>query len=204
MSDRVRDLMMDHEYDGIREFDNPTPGWWWGLFHLTVVFSIAYYLFFTWGVGSWTNVQEHDAALAGNLRLQFGEIGDLKADAPTILRFMKDEKWLAVGRATFAAKCASCHGAAANGLIGPNMTDDFYKNVKKIEDIASVIANGAAGSAMPAQRNNLHPTEIVLTASYIASLRGQNLPGPRGVEGDKIEPWPAVASSAPADEKSRK
>ena len=87
-------------------------------------------------------------------------------------------------------KCAQCHGPDASGLTGPNMTDDHYKNIKKITDIPQVIANGAANAAMPAWKNQLHPNEIVLTAAYIASLRGKNLPGPRGPEGDPIPPWP--------------
>jgi cytochrome c oxidase cbb3-type subunit 3 len=74
------------------------------------------------------------------------------------------------------------------------LTDDYYKNVKKITDIAEVIKNGAAGGSMPAWRTRLHPNEVVLMAAYVAGLRGKNLPG-RGPEGEKIDPWPFLLQS---------
>lgn len=197
MSTERAEHLLDHEYDGIQEYDNPTPGWWWWLLNVTVLFSVAYFLFFTWSPEAWTNAQEHDNALAANLKLQFAEIGDLQPDEATLLKYMKDEKWLAVGKVVFAAKCAICHAANATGSTGPNMTDDYYKNIKVITDIPRVISGGAANGAMPAWKTQLHQNEIVLTAAYIASLRGQNLPG-RPHEGELIPPWPTAPASAPA------
>lgn len=190
MNQTTRDIVLDHNYDGIQEYDNPTPGWWWGLFHLTTLFSVVYFVFFTFSREAWTLAQEHDAAVAANLRQQFGEIGTLTADEPTILKYMHDDRWLAVGKSVYAARCVVCHGANGEGMVGPNMTDHNYKNVKKLVDIATVIANGAANNAMPAWGTQLHPNEVVLTAAYIASLRGKNLSGPRAAEGEVIPPWP--------------
>ncbi len=190
MSEPTRDALTDHTYDGIQEYDNPTPGWWWLLFNVTVVFSIVYFLFFQFSPAAWTLAEEHDSAQARLMRVRFGEIGELKPDEATILEYMGKPEWLAVGKSTFAARCVNCHGADASGLVGPNLTDEHYKNVKKLTDIAGVIADGAANGAMPAWKTQLHPNEIVLTAAYIASLRGQNLPGPRGAEGEQIPPWP--------------
>lgn len=190
MNEPTRDVVLDHNYDGIQEYDNPTPGWWWWLFHLTTAFSIVYFVFFQFSKEAWTLAEEHDAAVARNLRQQFGEIGTLQADEATLLKYMHDERWLAVGRSVFLGRCVTCHGPNGEGLVGPNLTDDAYKNVRTIVDIATVIANGAANNAMPGWKQQLHPNEIVLTAAYIASLRGRNLPGPRGAEGDVIPPWP--------------
>ncbi|MGE0480608.1 MAG: cbb3-type cytochrome c oxidase N-terminal domain-containing protein [Phycisphaerae bacterium] len=198
MSGLPQDVVLDHNYDGIQEYDNPTPGWWWLIFHATTVFSIVYFLFFTFSPDAWTLADEHQAAVAANLRLQFGEIGELQPDAATILKYSRDEKWLTVGKTVFAGRCVGCHATNGQGMIGPNLTDDHWKNVKKVEDIATVITNGAAGNAMPAWKTQLHPNEIVLTASYIASLRGKNLPGPRGPEGDAIPPWSAAGAPSGA------
>jgi cytochrome c oxidase cbb3-type subunit 3 len=195
---RQTNAVLDHSYDGIQEYDNPTPGWWWLLFYATVAFSVVYFVFFQFSPLAWTRAQELDSAVASNLRLQFGEIGDLQPDEATLLRFMSQPKWLLVGKTVFAGKCVSCHGSDASGVVGPNLTDDYWKNVKRVEDIAGVIANGAANGAMPSWKHQLHPNEIVLTAAYIASLRGQNLPSSRGVEGERIAPWPEQAA-APAD-----
>lgn len=192
MPEEPHDILLEHNYDGIQEYDNPTPGWWWMMLNVTVVFSALYFVFFTFSPASWTLAESYDAGVAANLRLQFGEIGDLKADEPTLLKYMNDKKWLTVGENVFKGKCAQCHGKDAEGLTGPNMTDDVYKNIKKLTDIPQVIANGAANGAMPQWKTQLHQNEIVLTAAYIASLRGKNLRGPRPPEGEAIPPWPTT------------
>jgi cytochrome c oxidase cbb3-type subunit 3 len=184
------DQLLDHEYDGIREYDNPCPGWWHGLFWATILFSILYFVFFQVGTFGWTLADSYQAAVAENVKLRFGEIGTLKPDEPTLLAYMHKPDWLAVGAAVFAGNCVSCHGADGSGLVGPNLTDDYYKNVKTLADVARVVNDGAAGGSMPAWRTRLHPNEVVLVAAYVASLRGKNLPGPRGKEGELIPPWP--------------
>jgi hypothetical protein len=77
-------------------------------------------------------------------------------------------------------------------MTGPNLTDENYLNVTKIEDIADVVTNGRKNGAMPAWKNELLPVEQVLVSAYVVSLRGKNLPsvGGRGKEGDIIAPWP--------------
>lgn len=194
------DELLNHDYDGIQEFDNPTPGWWNWLFGLTAVFSAGYMIFFHMGQLGWTIQEAHQAALTADAVRQYGKIGELQWDEPTVLKFMQDPNWVAVGEGIFKQNCVQCHGLNGEGNIGPNMTDDNYKNVKTLGDIPNVIANGANNGAMPSWRNRLgHKNDVVMAACYIASLRGKNLPGPRGPEGDKIPPWPVPpAASAPA------
>lgn len=196
-----RDIVGEFEYDGIREYENPCPGWWNWLFFGTFVFSVGYFVFFQFSPVAWTIWGAYDSALAANLRLQFAEIGELKPDETTLVKYMHDKQWLTVGENVFTALCAQCHGAKGQGITGVNLTDDQFKNVKKITDIATVIANGAANGAMPAWKGRLHPNELVLVSAYVASLRGKDLPG-RPAEGETIPPWPsasaASAASAPA------
>ena len=198
MNNSTYDELLDHSYDGVQEFDNPTPGWWNWLFGLSVVFSIGYFIFFHLGQYGWTVQDAHRAAVTADAVRQYGRIGDLTPDEPTILKYMQDPVWLAVGEGIFRSNCVQCHGQNGEGNIGPNMTDDYYKNIKKLSDFGDVIANGAANGAMPAWRNRLgHKNDIVMAACYMASLRGKNLPGPRGLEGEIIPPWPKPPTSAP-------
>ncbi len=190
MTDSTTAELTEHEYDGIREYDNPLPGWWSLVFFLSVVFAIAYGVHYHLG-GEGPSVQdEYDAEAAEVFELRFAELGELQPDRETLLAYMNDPKWLAVGQAVFKANCTSCHGANAQGDIGPNLTDDYWKNVKSIEDIARVIADGAGNGSMPAWRNRLsHVNQIVLTAAYVASLRGSNPADVRAPEGQPIPPW---------------
>ncbi len=185
------EVLCGHSYDGIQEYDNPTPRWWELLFVATIVFAPIYALWFHAPLQGRTLADQFQASLSENMRLQFGEIGDLTPDAATIIKYIKEPQWLQVGASTFATNCVSCHGREGEGISGPNLTDDNYLNVKKIEDIAKVIHDGAKNGAMPAWGVRLHPNEVVLAAAYVASLRGKNLKSARLPEGAEIAPWPS-------------
>jgi cytochrome c oxidase cbb3-type subunit III len=191
-ADSDRDLLRAHEYDGIQEYDNPTPGWWNLIFLGSFVFALWYLLYYHASTVSTSVAQGYELDVSEDLKKRFSTIGDLQPDEPTLLKYMVDEEWKLVGASVFKAQCVSCHAANAAGQIGPNLTDDYWKNVKQLADIPKVIAGGAGAGAMPAWKTRLHPNEVVLVAAYVASLRGKNLPGPRGAEGEQIPPWPAA------------
>ena len=181
-----------HAYDGIEEFDNPLPGWWKWMFVGSCVFSVFYAMYFHMGAPGRTVEAQYERALAENTRLRFAEIGQLAADNQTIAAYMQKPSWLKVGQVVFKTHCISCHGRKGEGKIGPNLTDDYYKNLKDLEGIARVLNKGAANNAMPAWENRLDPNEIVLAAAYVASLRGANEPDGKPPEGSIIPPWPVA------------
>jgi cytochrome c oxidase cbb3-type subunit 3 len=183
----------DHAYDGIEEYDNPLPGWWKWLFVASIAFSPLYWLYFHGGNDSRSVEAQYGVALTANTRLQFAEIGDLQPNADTIVEYMHKDNWVKVGQMVFKTHCISCHGRDGEGKIGPNLTDDVYKNVVQIEDIARVINEGAGNGAMPKWSNRLHTNEIVLVSAYVASLRGTDVESTRPPEGKPIGPWPAAA-----------
>jgi cytochrome c oxidase cbb3-type subunit 3 len=201
MGDQTTGKLMDHEYDGIQEYDNPCPAWWHMIFIGTVLFSAVYFVFFQLGKIGWTVVGAHQQAVASDLKMRFEEIGELASDEATLLKYMQEPDWLTVGETVYATNCKACHGDNGSGLVGPNLTDDYYKpeNVKNLVDIARVIEVGAAAGSMPAWRSRLHPNEIVLVAAYVANMRGQNLTGPRPAEGEVIAPWPEAAAEPEAE-----
>jgi len=183
--------LTDHSYDGIQEYDNPTPSWWTNIFIVSMFWAALYMAFIWLTSGGLSPAATYERDYTASLKLQYGELGDVTPDAATLLRLSKDEKWLRVGAAIFQGKCVACHGADGSGITGPNLTDDSYINVKHIEDIADVVTNGRKNGAMPAWKNDLLPVEQVIVSAYVASLRGKNLPsvGGRPAEGDKIAPW---------------
>ena len=194
--------LIQHSYDGIQEFDNPLPGWWKWMFVGSIVYSLFYALFFHIGAPGRSIFDQYDAALAVNTRLQFSEIGDLQPTADNILLYpsalaASRKSWLSVGQTIFKTNCISCHGVDGIGKIGPNLTDEYYKSVHKVEDIARVISQGAGNGAMPAWGTRLLPNEIVLVSAYVASLRGSPLgEGGKPPEGSVIPPWPEPSASA--------
>ena len=180
-----------HQYDGIQEFDNPLPGWWKGVFWITIMFSLFYLGWFHAGASGRSVDEQYQAALAANTRKQYAEIGDLEANEATIVAYMKLPKWVGVGGAIFKANCVSCHSADGGGNVGPNLCDEQYKHIKQVTDIVKVVNEGVAGGAMPAWGTRLgHKNDVVLVAAYVASLRGSKPANPKAPDGSPIAPWP--------------
>lgn len=196
--DNPSDNLMEHEYDGIREYDNPTPGWWHAIFLLSIIFALFYAAFWHTSPMAWSEREAWQAEQVAEYQRLFGEIGELAADEPTILRMMGDARMLAVARGIFEGSCAACHARDGGGINGANLTDDFYKNVKTLPDLLTTISKGAGAGAMPAWENTLGQNQRVILAAYIATLRGTTPAAPRVAEGVEIAPWPAAAPEEPA------
>jgi cytochrome c oxidase cbb3-type subunit III len=182
--------LTDHAYDGIQEYDNPLPAWWSYLFVATIVFSLGYALYYHVGVPERTLLASYEAETAALMRIQFEKIGELDGDEATLVKYSYDQDWSKVGAGVFKTNCMSCHGRNGEGNVGPNLTDEFYKYIRKPEDIYTVIVKGAGNGAMPAWANRLSKNEMVLVSSYVMSLRGKNLEG-KGPDGQPIAAWPA-------------
>ena len=185
--------LTDHCYDGIQEYDNPMPGWWVWLFWVTIGFSALYLGIQLLVSGALNPVSDYDYAVALDLKKQMDSGAALTGDAATLVRLSHDEESLKFGQNVFMSNCIACHGRDGNGVTAPNLTDDSYLNVARIEDIYDVIKKGRNNGAMPSWANRLNPKEIVTVASYVASLRGQNKPG-RPAEGKPIPQWSATGA----------
>ncbi len=182
-----------HDYDGIQEYDNPTPGWWHLLFAGTIAFSALYTVVYHFSPALGTVHERLARNEARALQVQFAELNKVPPGEGKLLKIMAEEKWLAQGEAIFKGSCTLCHGQAGEGSVGPNLTDEVYKNATDLMSMHSVVVKGTPNGAMPAKGGaQLNANEIDLVVAYVASLRGKNLPGPRGEEGVPISPWPTL------------
>jgi cytochrome c oxidase cbb3-type subunit 3 len=177
-----------HVYDGIEEYDNPTPGWWSWIFAASIAFSAVYFLFVILADGQLSPLGFYDRELTADAERQFAQLGEIKSDPASILTMSTDDKLLRVGGAIFQGNCAACHGLDGAGLTGPNLTDNYYLHVQKIGDFVDVISKGRNNGAMPAWENRLEPRQVALLATYVTSLRGKNRPG-REPQGTVIPAW---------------
>lgn len=189
----ANDELTGHEYDGIQEYDNPLPGWWKWLFAATVAFSFPYWGYYHFGASGRTVIDSHAVAEAEIGRLLVAEMGELKPDRATLVSLMNKDVGVSVGSSIYKSNCTQCHGKDGLGIVGPNLTDQHYKNVREIDDILNIINNGAAGGAMPAWLNRLGETERILVSAYVAHLRGSQPAGTgKAPEGREIAPWPTL------------
>ena len=186
-----------HELDGIKEYDNPMPGWlmaiWWG----SLIFSAAYLIFYALSFGEGTMEAEFRGETQTALTAVQAHFDANPIVAPTsavLLAGAKDPAILDIGAARFARTCASCHGAQAQGLIGPNLTDDRWIHGGSVEQIFQTVAKGWPAKGMPPWGRALKPDELSALVSYIRSLQGSNPPNARPAEGDPAVPEPIPGS----------
>ena len=131
--------------------------------------------------------------------MQFAEFGEISLDRDSLVKFLYTPSALKIGKIVFKSNCTTCHGSDGGGLIGPNLTDQHYKNVKDIEDMLTVLQKGAAGGAMPAWNTRLSQNQILMVSAYVASLRGTTPAKAKDPEGRVIAAWP----EKPAEEEPK-
>ena len=189
-------LITGHEYDGIQEYDNPTPGWWYLILNGSIAFSVLYVLVYHSMVPSLA--ERHAAAEAHSLEVRFAELRELPEGEEKLVAIMAEQPWLDQGAAIFQASCTLCHGEQGEGLVGPNLTDEYFLNSDSLIGMYDLIINGSENGAMPKRGGApLKDEEVALVTAYVANLRGQNLEGPRGPEGVEIPPFPKPEPDGP-------
>ena len=182
-----------HDIDGIKEYDNPLPGWlmaiWWG----SLLFSALYIAFYALSFGETTMEAEYRSAAEKDLAALQAHFDAHPIVAPTpaeLLSGAKNPEVLSVGVVRFAKTCASCHGQQAQGLIGPNLTDERWIHGGSVEQIFHSIVKGWPAKGMPPWGRAIPQKEIAALVSYVRSLQGTNPPNAKPAEG---EPFKAEA-----------
>ncbi|MEL6189370.1 MAG: cbb3-type cytochrome c oxidase N-terminal domain-containing protein [Myxococcota bacterium] len=180
MSTKPTDELLDHEYDGIREFDNPIPAWWTWMWIASIVFSAVYFVHYhvtetgTGVFAAYEAEMEDYRAVEAERRLL--ALKNVNEDFLTTV--MKDEAAVKAGAEKFATLCASCHGKAGEGLVGPNLTDDFWLHTDgSLMSIRKVVADGVPEKGMPAWEKMMSGEELASVVAFLGTLRGTNVPG---------------------------
>jgi cytochrome c oxidase cbb3-type subunit 3 len=187
------DRLLEHEYDGIREYDNPMPRWWVWIFWATIVFAVLYWLNLP-GIGSGKGriaSYEQDVAQAQE---KYGSRAPAPGSGPTdaqLVALARDPATRAQGKAVFEANCTPCHRSDAGGVIGPNLTDDFWIHGGRPTQILHTLTVGVLDKGMPAWGMVLKPDDVAAAAAYVMSLHGTHPSAPKEPQGVKEE-WEAA------------
>ncbi len=195
------DIMLDHDYDGIKELDNVLPPWWLYGFYITIIISVFYYTQVFFNSEKYnqykeyaTEVAEAKAAIA-QYKLDNPEL----FDTANIVAFT-DEENVAIGKELFTSKtCTICHLDDLGGSIGPNLTDKEWILGGGIKNIFDVIAKGGRpGKGMIAWEGTLTREEMIQLSSYIIAMQGTLPANPKAAEGDII--WPEIVIETKVEE----
>ena len=175
--DDEKDKLMDHEYDGIRELDNHMPVWWLWLFYFTITFGVGYLLYyevFKWGPNQ---IEEYEMEMAAAAEKYNNN--DSSDSSTFAWSFNDDAEIIAQGKEIFMGMnnlCFTCHGSAGEGLVGPNLTDDFWLHGCSAEEIAISIIEGYPDMGMVAYGSGapIANEDVNAIVSYIGSIQGTN------------------------------
>jgi cytochrome c oxidase cbb3-type subunit III len=184
--EKEADILLNHNYDGIRELDNHLPPWWKWLFYATIVFSVFYLVFYHLSDTLPSQLKEYENELA----LADEQARKMKASSPTAtidettVQLITDATALADGKTTFLNNCASCHRKDGGGDIGPNLTDEYWKHGGSIQDIFKVVRHGVQGTNMIAWEGFISPEKMQNVSNYILTLKGTNPENGKKPEGE--------------------
>lgn len=184
------DIMLSHDYDGIKELDNNLPPWWKGVLYLSIAFAPVYIWFVHFSdYGSLQHesyaYEMENAAAEVKAYLATQEDAIDETNVPLLVENEAIEK----GRTLFTAKCAVCHGQLGEGGIGPNLTDKYWIHGGSVGDVFKTIKYGVPEKGMIAWKSELRPRDMQELASFIKSIGGTSPPNakdPEGVEYEEI------------------
>ncbi|MCJ8208964.1 c-type cytochrome [Mucilaginibacter sp. RS28] len=179
-------LIMEHEYDGIQELNNPTPAWFMGLFYVTIVFAVCYiFIYHVFGIGQLQYAEyKTEMAVAAKEKEAFLAKSANKVDENTV-KLEADAATIAAGQSIFKQSCVPCHGDHAQGVVGPNLTDEYWLHGGSIKDVFKTIKYGVTAKGMPTWEKQLSPKQIADVANYVESLRGSHPANPKEPQGEK-------------------
>jgi len=182
--EKEADMLLDHNYDGIKELDNALPPWWKYGFYITIVVAVFYMLKFeVWHTGM-NPTEEYNTEMINAKNETEAYLASAKENVDENSVTDLDAVGNAAGKAIFAKTCVPCHLAEGQGLVGPNLTDEYWIHGGSIKDIFKTIKYGFPDKGMQSWQTTYSPVEMQQLSSYIRSLRGTNPPNPKAPQGD--------------------
>jgi cytochrome c oxidase cbb3-type subunit III len=175
------DKLRPQEADGIQEYDNDLPTWWISLFYFTIIFSVLYMLVLHIFPVVDTLDQEFDKNIGSVMAS-----GSSSDSGPGVMAMLNDPSSLAAGKEAYINNCAPCHREDGGGLVGPNLTDEYWVYGGDADSIEKVIINGVPDKGMIGWLPILGARTIKQTTAYVLSLKGTNPPDAKEPEGERV------------------
>jgi cytochrome c oxidase cbb3-type subunit III len=183
---QARDVLMeDHSYDGIHEFDNDLPPWWKYLFYATAVFAVVYLANFHVFSGPLQQA-EYEAEMQQAALLKPAG-GEGNANEKTNFKPLTEAPRLEAGKGAYLQNCAACHGQNAEGMVGPNLTDEYWLHGGEVNEVFKTVKYGVTSKGMVAWQGKLSDDQILEVASYLLTLQGTKPANAKAPQGEKAK-----------------
>jgi len=185
--EKEQEILLAHNYDGIKELDNRIPPWFSMLFYGTIIWAAIYMLVFHVFDDGQVQSKEYKVEIEqAKLERDFLVRTGAFINEETV-KFVDDVASLTEGKEIYLKNCATCHGQNGEGLVGPNLTDDYWIHGGGIKNIFKTIKYGVPAKGMISWETQLDPKKMQSASSYIITLHGTNPPNAKAPEGIKWE-----------------
>ncbi|MBF8149372.1 c-type cytochrome [Winogradskyella sp. F6397] len=179
------EIILDHNYDGIKELDNDLPPWWLYGFYASIIFAAIYlvkYEIFD-GENQYDELQT-ELAEAKIAIEEYKKTAKNLVDVNTV-ELLTEESDLNAGKTIFENNCVACHMPDGGGGIGPNLTDEYWILGGGIKNVFNTVSEGGrAGKGMVPWKNDLKPVEMAQVSSYVLQFQGTTPEKPKEAEGE--------------------
>ena len=179
------EIILDHNYDGIKELDNNLPPWWVYSFYISIVFAVVYMVrYHVFNADDQFVEYEIEYAEANRAIEEYKKTAKGLVDFNTV-ELLTEASELKAGKKIFEMNCVACHMADGGGGIGPNLTDENWILGGGIKNVFKTISEGGRdGKGMVAWKQSLKPAEMAQVASYLLQFQGTTPANPKDAEGD--------------------
>ena len=194
--EKEADMLLDHDYDGIKELDNALPPWWKYGFYITIVVAVFYiFKFEVWHTGM-NPTQEYAEEMSAAKIQTDAYLASAKENVDENSVVQLDAAGAAAGKEIFTKTCVACHLAEGQGSVGPNLTDEYWIHGGSIKDIFKTIKYGFPDKGMQSWQTTYSPVQMQQLATYIRTLKGTNPPNPKAPQGDLYKEVAVITDSA--------
>lgn len=181
-------IILNHDYDGIKELDNHLPPWWTYLFYTTAVFAVVYMFIYHVSGSMPLQTAEYNMEIALAAEIKAQNRSETKSDIDEANVTLSDNPSdLKKGAKIYQQQCAACHKSQGEGGIGPNLTDDYWLHGGSFKEIFATIKYGVPDKGMISWKPLLSPVQMRAVASYIKTLKGSNPPNAKAPQGELYE-----------------
>jgi cytochrome c oxidase cbb3-type subunit III len=184
--EKEEEITLEHDFDGIKELDNRIPPWFTYLFYLTIIFAAWYMIDYHVLGTSKLSAEEYEEEMAIAAAHKEALIKSGVFITEETVTLLMDTETLNAGRMIYNNNCVTCHGPEGGGMVGPNLTDNYWIHGGSIQDVFRIIKYGVPEKGMIPWQQQLNPKQIQDVSNYVVSLRGTNPSNAKQPEGEKF------------------